>query len=97
MVAECKSAEDGVGATIAPINHLENGSCADFVKAAKAIKAMGITVTPFPITPFSTRLIRETSFCANAKYTIPQASAVPPRRFIHKARKEFSIASSVLV
>ena len=35
-------AEDGVGATIAPKSHVENGSCADLVSAANAMHAMGI-------------------------------------------------------
>ena len=36
IVAECRRAEVGVGATMAPNSHLENGICADLVSAAKA-------------------------------------------------------------
>ena len=44
MVAECKRADEGVGATIAPSSHLEKGIWALFVKAAKARQATGITI-----------------------------------------------------
>ncbi len=36
MVAECRNADTGVGASIAVGNHRWNGSCADFVNAASS-------------------------------------------------------------
>ena len=44
MVDECSRALTGVGATIAPNNHLLKGSCAPFIKAATAINPKGSKV-----------------------------------------------------
>ncbi|OPX61015.1 MAG: hypothetical protein A4E29_01015 [Methanomassiliicoccales archaeon PtaB.Bin134] len=41
IVAECSSAETGVGATIAPSNQDWNGACADLVRAATESIARG--------------------------------------------------------
>src|SRR3974390_56600 len=41
IVLECNSADTGVGATMAPSNQLENGSCADLVMPAKQSSAAG--------------------------------------------------------
>ena len=43
MVALWRSADEGVGATMAPISHVEKGICAAFVSAANAIRATGMT------------------------------------------------------
>jgi hypothetical protein len=46
MVAECSSADTGVGATMAPSNQDWKGTWADLVKAAKAMKPSGKRASP---------------------------------------------------
>ena len=46
MVLECRSADTGVGATMAPSSHEEKGSWADFVMPAKARSAAGRSTAP---------------------------------------------------
>ena len=41
MVLECSSAEQGVGATIAPSSHFAKGNCAALFIPAKQIKSAG--------------------------------------------------------
>ena len=48
MVAECRRALVGVGATIAPSSQPLNGICALFVSAAKARHATGSITSAFP-------------------------------------------------
>lgn len=49
MVAECSSAETGLGPSIAPDSHPENGSCADLPNAANTTPALSTCAQP----PFS--------------------------------------------
>ena len=51
MVALCKSALDGVGATMAPSSQEENGSWADFVSPARERSATGITAPAATTSP----------------------------------------------
>ena len=62
MVAECSRAEEGVGATIAPISQVENGSCAALVSAAKAIRATAIVAGSRLSCAYSISLWRESQF-----------------------------------
>ena len=97
IVAECSSADEGVGATMAPISQVEKGSCAALVSAAIATRPTQITAGTSPICAYSISLWKDTQFSYLAKYTIPTASAVPPSRFIHRALKELLTASSSFV
>ena len=83
MVALCKRAEVGVGATIAPINHLEKGNCADLVNQANAKSIIGIITVPDSQGSKSARLI---VFNLITEKIMAAAKPIPPRRFIHSAR-----------
>ena len=94
IVALCKSADVGVGATIAPRSHFENGSSADFVIAANASRMTGISTAALSWLTSTCRFDVSSTIDA---YMIAPANPRPPRRFIHKARNELFVASSVFV
>ncbi|OQB35185.1 MAG: hypothetical protein BWY05_01427 [Euryarchaeota archaeon ADurb.Bin165] len=48
MVLECRRADTGVGATMAPTSHDEKGNCADFASPATAMSPAGTRASPGP-------------------------------------------------
>ena len=98
MVEECKSAETGVGATIAPHSQLWNGICADFVNPAKHMSAMGksMTLAAFPpMVPSLSTALRLSSCPEFARSKRASTKPTPPSIFIHKALDAFFIAVGV--
>ena len=59
MVDECRSAEVGVGATIAPRSHVWKGICAAFVMPANASKVTGSMTSAGKALPSSTNIENE--------------------------------------
>ena len=93
-MAECSSAEVGVGATMAPKSHLENGICADLVSAAKASIATGNRATDGIAENISSCEILVSSITSTLK-SIAAMKPQPPKRFIQSALNEFVTASGV--
>ena len=85
IVDEWSNAELGVGATIAPNIHFENGNCADFEKQAIAINIAGIVKALLfspanDIIPLRSQILKFT-----LKYIIAIAKQTPPIKFIYSA------------
>jgi len=95
MVLECRSADTGVGATIAPTSHAENGSWAALVSPAKPMRAAGTSAMTFPLVVSASSPIMPLPNIASQM--IAPANAMPPSRFIQRARKALLVASSVFV
>ena len=94
IVAECKSAEVGVGATIAPSSQPEKGSCADLVSAAKASIAAGNIAMAGSAAKSRSCDILVISMIPTQNM-MAAMNPHPPRRFIQSALKEFVTASPV--
>ena len=89
MVAECKRADVGVGATIAPRSQPQNGNCALFVIAAKASITSTIMTPGQAFLSMASSSERLVSLSCSAEYRIATIKPHPPRRFIQSALKEF--------
>jgi hypothetical protein len=87
MVDECKSADVGVGATIAPKSHPEKGIIADLVKPQKT-SSMTAGSTGSPIRPRATKSESSTVPYMKPSQAMASAKASPPNKFIHKALHE---------
>ena len=79
MAAECRYADTGVGAAIAPGNQKWNGACADFVSAPSRIS---VTAAVIPVTWSKSVIpaiceIFHTPVCV-PKRMIPTSIASPP-------------------
>ena len=83
MVLECRRAETGVGATMAPSSHEEKGICADFVNPAKASSTAGRRAAPFSI---ETRWSSSTVPRVEARRMMAPANARPPSMLSVRAR-----------
>ena len=94
IVALCNSAEEGVGATMAPSSQREKGNCALLVSAAKASKITGATTN---LPSHRIRLCRSVIPKRTPAQKMAAANPSPPSRFIHRARKLFCTASLVRV
>lgn len=94
MVEECRSAEVGVGATIAPRSQPEKGIIADFVNPQKTRSAAISSTGSRPRAQIhqERQLDRVVVF---PRRTIANAKASPPKRFIQSALQELWIASFV--
>ena len=94
MVAECRSADTGVGATMAPRSQPENGGWAALTIPARHSRARG-NRNAWASGPAPARADRCRGCRSRASQTMAVTSTAPPRAFIHRAFKALARAWSV--
>ena len=92
IVDEWRRAETGVGATIAPVSQVENGSCAALVRPATASSASGMVSAA--TLPYDKRFGMKRRFAAGSmrhNARIAPVKEIPPIKFIHTALNELRL------